>query len=168
MRPCGDCRLCCKVFPLPVLEKPAGAWCRYSCAGGCAIHGLLMPEVCRRYDCFWREHDDLLESWRPDRIGIVVTESGNVTIGCHPLPVVLFEEDIAGASRCEAGREMLDRLISRGFAVMIIHGMDARIEFDGSRYPGVTVEEIESALRHRFSQDAELLKQLGAVGEDFR
>ena len=125
-----------------------------------------MPEVCRRYDCFWREHE-LDESWRPDRTGVVVTESGSVTNGHHLLPVVLFEEDFPRATAGRAAQEMLDHFISRGFAVMIIHGLEARIEFDQLRYPGVSSGEIEIALRYELLQDAEALKQLGALGDDF-
>jgi hypothetical protein len=168
MRPCDDCRLCCKLFPLPVLEKPAGVWCRHACARGCAIHGPSTPEICRQYDCFWREHDSLPESWRPDRIGIVVTEAGNVTIGDCQMPVVLFQQDDAPAVCSEALRDMIDHFVSRGFAVMIIRGIDARIEFDRMRYPDILAEEIEVALRYELSQDAEELKRLGAVGNEYR
>ncbi len=157
-----------------------------------------MPDVCRQYDCFWREHDSLPESWRPDRVGIVVTEGGNVTVGHRLLPVVLFQEDLlfqenaaetrlpdgAGDSdfaspssdpqpcsppdRIVAAREMLDHFVRRGFAVMIICGLRGRIEFDRGRWPGVSAAEIEAALRYEMSQDADELKQLGAVGDDYR
>ena len=168
MRPCGACRLCCNVFPVPVLDKPAGAWCRHAVAAGCAIHDRRMPEVCRQYDCFWREHEALSASWRPDRIGIVVTEAGSVSVGLRWLPVVLFQEDWAEASRSGAAREMLDHFVSRGVAVMIIHGLEARIEFDRGRYADISAADIEAALRYELSQDAAELKRLGAVGDDYR
>ena len=122
MRPCGECQLCCKLFPVPVLEKPAGAWCRHSCAAGCAIHASR-PEVCRQYDCYWRDHDDLPDNCRPDRIGVVVTEAGNVSVGkkgdsphlperpagcCAQMGTVPFfrpRGDLPGRfRRCRAGR----------------------------------------------------------------
>ena len=41
-RECGACTLCCKVFDVPVLEKPAGQWCKHCLPGrGCGIHGPL-------------------------------------------------------------------------------------------------------------------------------
>jgi len=201
MRPCGDCRLCCKIFPLPVLEKAAGAWCRHAGASGCAIHGPQLPEVCRRYDCSWREHDVLSGAWRPDRIGIVVSEAGSVTVGHRLLPVVVFEVDfpeqpfqdppcgigvspasssievppvlggsetVSDASHGDAARKLLDHFVSRGVAVMIIRGLEARIEFDRMRYDGISPGDIEVALRYELSQDAEELKRLGAVSDDFR
>ena len=192
MRPCGACRLCCKVFPLPVLDKPAGAWCRHAHGEGCAVHGPQMLEICRQYDCYWREHDALPEAWRPNRIGSVVTEAGSVTVGHRWLPVVLLQEDFAEdlsqdltanqgsqpalggsettpeASRPAAPPELVDYFVGRGVAVMVIRGLEARIEFDRVRYPGVTADDIEAALRYELSQDAEELKRLGAVGDDYR
>jgi len=173
MRPCGDCRLCCKIFPLPVLDKPAGAWCRHVGAAGCEIHGPRTPDVCRQYDCYWREHEALCESWRPDRIGIVATEAGSVTVGYRVLPVVLFHEDFAEgrASRERPGDvagDLLDHFVRRGVAVMIIRGLEARIEFDRERWPGISADDIEAALRYELSQDADELKRLGAVGGEYR
>jgi hypothetical protein len=191
MRSCGDCRLCCKVFPLPLFNKPAGAWCCHAGAKGCAIHGPLLPEVCRRYDCFWREHATLPDSWRPDRIGVVVTEAGSVTIGDHLLQVVILQVDserivseqtykrsvssLASdlVTRFEAGqgfpdRELIGHLIRQGFAVMMIHGLEAKIEFDRTRWPGISADDIEAALRYELSQDAEELKRLGAVENEYR
>ncbi len=128
-----------------------------------------MPEVCRQYDCYWREHDALCESWRPDRIGVVVTEAGSVTVGQCRLPVVLFQLETASeARRGEAVRELLDHFVSRGVAVMIIHGLDARVEFDQARWPGISAADIEAALRYELSQDAEELTRLGAVGDEYR
>ena len=168
MRPCEDCRLCCKVFPLPVLDKLAGAWCRHIGAVGCAIHGPQTPEICRQYDCYWREHDDLPASWRPDRIGIVVSEAGNVTISHHVLPVV---HSSRGSFRGKPGQRgpgvarllRLARLRRDGHS-----RFGGAVEFDPARWPGIASEEIEAALRYELSQDAEELKRLGAVGDEYR
>ena len=167
MRPCGDCRLCCKLFPVPVLEKPAGEWCRHSCAGGCAIHGQGQPEVCRQYDCYWRDHDDLPDNCRPDRIGVVITEAGNVSASGHNIPVVTFQEDFAGAANGPEGAWLLARFVRRGFAVLVIHGLEARTEFDRDRYPGVSAEQIEAALLYAISQDADELRRLGAIDDSY-
>jgi hypothetical protein len=168
MRPCGECRLCCKLFPVPLLDKPAGTWCCHSCAAGCAIHGPQQPEICRQYDCYWRDHDELPAECRPDRIGVVVTEAGNVSVGGHFPPVVTFQEDSAEAARGQEAGRLLDRFVQQGFAVLVIHGLESRLEFDRARYPGVSAEAIESALRHELSQDAGELRRLGAVDDDYR
>jgi hypothetical protein len=163
MRPCGECRLCCRLFPVPLLEKPAGAWCRHSCAAGCAIHGPQQPEICRQYDCYWRDHSELPEACRPDRIGVVVTEAGTAMVGTHFLPVVTFQEDSAGAARGADAAAMLDCFVQQRFAVLVICGPESRMEFDAARYSGVSAEAIEAALHYEFSQDADELRRLGAV-----
>ena len=172
MQPCGECRLCCKVFPVPILDKPAGAWCRHNCATGCevgcAIHGPDLPEICRQYDCYWRDHDELPPEFRPDRIGLVATEAGSVSVGPWTLPVVVFQEDFAGASQGAQAANLLARLASRGAAVAIIHGLTARIVYDAVDYPGISAEAIEAVLRYELSQDAEELHRLGAVDGDYR
>lgn len=168
MRSCGECQLCCKLFPVPVLGKPAGEWCRHSCAGGCAIHGSQRPEVCLQYDCYWRDHDEVPDACRPDRIGIVVTEAGNVSVDRRSLPVVTFQEDSAGAAKGPEAARLLARFVRRGFAVLVIHGLEARTEFDRGRYPGVSAEDIEAALLYEFSQDADELRRLGAVDDSYR
>ena len=169
MQACGGCRLCCKIFPLPVLDKPADAWCRHADAAGCAIHGPRTPEVCRQYNCYWREHDALPDAWRPDRIGIVITEAGSVTVNDRRLPVVLFHEDLAeGHAGGGVAQEVLEYFVRRGMAVMIVRGLEARIEFDRERWPGISADDIEVALRYELSQDAEELKRLGAVGDEYR
>ncbi|MDP3541766.1 MAG: LysM peptidoglycan-binding domain-containing protein [Elusimicrobiota bacterium] len=90
MRTCGECRECCKVFPLPALDKPAGVWCRLLGPVGCTVHDLGQPEVCSRYACWWLEHEGLPEEARPDRIGLVVTESGTVPVDGYRLPVLVI------------------------------------------------------------------------------
>jgi hypothetical protein len=167
MRECGECQLCCKLFPVPVLDKPAGAWCRHSCAGGCAIHGPKQPEICRTYDCYWRDHDDVPDACRPDRIGVVVTESGNVMVGSHFLPVVTVQEDFEDAARGTPAARMLEGFVRDGFSVLVIHGLESRVEFDRARYADVSDEMIEAALRYELSQDADELHRLGAVDDSF-
>ena len=63
---------------------------------------------------------------------------------------------------------MLARFVRRGFAVLVIHGLEARTEFDRARYPGVSAEDIEAALLYEISQDAEELRRLGAVDDSYQ
>ena len=52
-RACGGCTLCCKVYALPEIGKPAGVWCKYCEPGkGCKIHDAL-PDPCREFFCLW-------------------------------------------------------------------------------------------------------------------
>lgn len=52
-RACGDCLLCCKVLPVPDIEKPANKWCEHAkIAHGCKIYANL-PQSCRTWSCLW-------------------------------------------------------------------------------------------------------------------
>ncbi len=167
MRTCGDCRQCCFVFPLPVLGKPAGRWCRLLGPGGCTVHDAGKPEVCRRYACYWLEHEELSEELRPDRVGLVVTESGTASVGGHTLPIAVINMAAADSDRGPAAQALLAELLAGGGAVFLLHGPDLRILYDRARYPGIGPDEIEEAFRHELSRDAEDLRRLGAVGTDF-
>lgn len=168
MRRCGECRLCCGVFPLPAIGKPAGEWCRHLCAAGCAIHDDGQPEVCRQYACYWLEHESLPEETRPDRLGVVVTESGAVTVGGHEIPVLVINLVEADSDRGPAARKMIEDFLAAGMAALLLHGPDMRVVYDRARYPGIGLEDIEAAFKHERSLDAEELRRLGAVDKGFR
>ncbi len=70
---CGSCTLCCKLFPVPELQKPAGTWCRHIAQGrGCGIHETR-PPVCRAFDCQWLYNADLGPEWKPERCKFVLS-----------------------------------------------------------------------------------------------
>jgi hypothetical protein len=168
MRKCGECRLCCNVFPLPVLDKPAGRWCHLLGPGGCTVHDLGQPEVCSQYACYWLEHEGLPEEARPDRLGLVVTERGTVTVGGHELTVLVINLLKPDSDRSPAAQAMLSDFLADGMAALLLHGPDMRIVYDRTRYPSIRPEDIEAAFRYESSRDAEELRRLGAVGESFR
>lgn len=72
-RSCGTCTLCCKVFDVPSLEKPAGQWCKHCSPGrGCGIHETR-PQHCRSFHCMWMTTDFLGPDWKPERSKFVLT-----------------------------------------------------------------------------------------------
>lgn len=168
MRTCGECRLCCNVFPLPAIDKPAGRWCQLLGPAGCTVHDLGQPEVCSQYACYWLEHEGLPEESRPDRVGMVVTESGTVTVGGHELPVLVINLVKPDSDRSPAAQAMIADFLAAGMAVLLLHGPDMRIVYDQTRYTTIRPDDIEAAFRYERSQDAEELRRLGAVGESFR
>jgi hypothetical protein len=168
MRKCGECRQCCNVFPLPALDKPAGVWCRLLGPGGCTVHDLGQPEVCSRYACYWLEHESLPDESRPDRVGMVVTESGTMPVGGYMIPVLVINLLNADSDRGPAARALLEEFLAAGKAALLLHGPDMRIAYDRTRYPTISPEDIETAFRYERSLDAEELRRLGAVGESFR
>ena len=72
-RSCGTCTLCCKVFDVPALEKPAGQWCGHCKPGrGCGIHETR-PGHCRSFHCLWMMQTWLGPEWKPERSKMVLT-----------------------------------------------------------------------------------------------
>jgi hypothetical protein len=75
-RACGTCTMCCKVFVIPELEKPAGTWCMHVRQGaGCSIHAAR-PDRCRRFFCLWMtSKEPLPPEMKPERSKFVLTTS---------------------------------------------------------------------------------------------
>ncbi|TDR94545.1 hypothetical protein [Enterovirga rhinocerotis] len=72
-RNCGSCTLCCKVYDVPALEKPAGRWCDHCKPGrGCGIHATR-PDHCRAFFCLWMTQTWLGPEWKPERAKMVLT-----------------------------------------------------------------------------------------------
>ena len=72
-RDCGACTLCCKVFDVPSLAKPAGRWCQHCLPGkGCGIHETR-PEHCRAFFCQWMTDASFGPEWKPDIAKFVIT-----------------------------------------------------------------------------------------------
>jgi hypothetical protein len=72
-RDCGTCTLCCKVYDVPSLTKPAGKWCSHCTPGkGCGIHETR-PDHCRSFYCFFMTQAWLGPEWKPEICKFVVT-----------------------------------------------------------------------------------------------
>ena len=71
-RSCGECHLCCKVFPIPETGKSDDGWCpRLDPATGCKAHGAR-PAACREFFCTWRYDASLGDEWKPCVAGFVL------------------------------------------------------------------------------------------------
>ena len=65
-RSCGTCSLCCKVYTIKELSKPAGRWCVHRVRGsGCGIHPDR-PRSCRDFFCSWLVDPNLGPEWKPE------------------------------------------------------------------------------------------------------
>jgi hypothetical protein len=73
-RQCGDCQLCCKLLPVPPLQKAAGVACRFQkFHKGCTVYGKpAMPRECAIWNCRWLVNDDTDELSWPDRSHYVI------------------------------------------------------------------------------------------------
>jgi len=71
-RVCGSCSLCCKLLPIPPLNKPAGKRCDYQRHGkGCTIYADR-PDSCRAWPCRWLVDKSTAGLPRPDRAHYVI------------------------------------------------------------------------------------------------
>jgi Fe-S-cluster containining protein len=71
-RSCGSCSLCCKLYPVRELSKPAGQWCVHSARGeGCADH-TNRPQACRQFFCSWLTEASLGPEWKPETARFVL------------------------------------------------------------------------------------------------
>lgn len=89
-RSCGPCTACCTVLPIetPTFTKPPNITCMHCSAERCGIYETR-PEPCRGYHCIWRQAPKLGEEWRPDIIGVLVTdEYDDVPVG-YALPTAI-------------------------------------------------------------------------------
>jgi len=65
--------MCCKLFHIPALDKPAGRWCGHWAAGkGCGIHPDR-PDQCRQFFCLWLSDPTVPDVWKPDHSRIVLS-----------------------------------------------------------------------------------------------
>jgi Fe-S-cluster containining protein len=59
--------MCCELPAIAPLQKPQNVLCQHAVRGaGCTIYENR-PEVCRTFNCHWKQVDYLGEEWRPDR-----------------------------------------------------------------------------------------------------
>jgi hypothetical protein len=74
-RECGSCSMCCKVYNISEINKPAGKWCTHCKPGkGCVIHDAL-PNQCAEFNCLWRTQETIGPAWKPDQARMVLTSS---------------------------------------------------------------------------------------------
>lgn len=151
------------MYPLPALGKPAHTPCRHLCAAGCGVHGAGQPEVCREYSCCWLDHEELPEEYRPDRVGMVVTESGSLVVKGRELLVLVATLSVPDRDPGPDARAMLEGFSAAGLVAFVVDGPALRVVYDRRRYAGISPRELEAALQAERARDAEELRRLGAV-----
>jgi hypothetical protein len=84
-RSCGTCNMCCKLPPVPEINKPELVWCKHCRPGmaeGCAIYASR-PQVCADFACNWLMDLGFGDEWFPQRSKIVIRgtdEGGSATL----------------------------------------------------------------------------------------
>lgn len=71
MRDCGRCAWCCYFPTAPELNKPTNEWCKHCDIGkGCSIY-KDRPLSCKQFECLWYKQNQIPESLRPDKCGVM-------------------------------------------------------------------------------------------------
>lgn len=126
-RQCGACSLCCKLIPVPPMQKVAGEKCAHQRSTGCNIYARR-PMECRVWHCKWIINDDAAELSRPDRSHYVidmmpdyVTVTNNENGERFDLPCVQIWVDPKhrDAHRDPALRRWLLRRANDGFVALV-------------------------------------------------
>ena len=159
--------MCCKVFPLPVLDKPENQWCQFLSPAGCICTSMGSRKSASNMRVTgW--NTGMPDDCRPDRIGVVATECGSVSVAGKVLPIFVLTQAEPEACRAPAAQAWIDSMVAGGWVLLLVCGPDMQMAYDRSRYAAISAAEIEVAFRYERSQDAEELKSLGAVSEDYR
>ena len=118
MRECGGCNLCCEIFYIDVLAKPANVWCKHCERGvGCKIYAMR-PQPCREFRCAWLMSPDMADRYRPDRIGLFVTGSNDPNV-----LVVMVDPDRPDAWQEGDGSKVVEYCVRElGKQVLIVAG----------------------------------------------
>lgn len=90
-RQCGACQLCCRLLPIPVLNKPANTRCKAQKVGkGCMVYAFR-PDACRVYACRWLADRETAGMKRPDRAHYVIdAEADKIRLVPHDGSVANF------------------------------------------------------------------------------
>lgn len=72
-RSCGSCIACCVTprIDSASFNKPANSLCPHCTGTACAIY-QTRPAPCRSFFCAWRQSEQMDDSWRPDRSGVIL------------------------------------------------------------------------------------------------
>jgi len=82
MQDCGNCDLCCKFPYIPETDSKSGDYCKYCESGiGCKVYSVR-PDLCRIFECCWKQMRLRTEELRPDKCGVMFEKwSDKVIIG---------------------------------------------------------------------------------------
>ena len=113
---CDDCNLCCKLLPVPYINKNSETWCKYYDVG-CTIYGNH-PDECKEYMCMWLQMEVAKIEMRPDKSHIIFDKISDKTI------CAVHETDFK-ISNLVMGQ--IKAFNKEGFSVVVFHGNEKLI-----------------------------------------
>ena len=120
-RSCGDCTLCCKVYPVPAVDnKPANVWCKHCTPGkGCGIWAVR-PQFCKDFHCHWIHEHSLGEEWKPSIAKFVMNNEAvdRFAVICDPGHPTAWSRAPYGSQL----RKIAAKLLENGRYMMVYSG----------------------------------------------
>jgi hypothetical protein len=105
---CDGCTACCTLLPVTEINKPRNVTCEH-CAVGCSIY-KDRPQSCRDFECAYLQGNNIPESLRPDKCGIMfIKKTDRIFVG-FLVPGVKITEEAKG---------QIDSFQKQGFSVIL-------------------------------------------------
>jgi hypothetical protein len=118
---CGSCTMCCKVYDVPMLSKPAGKWCTHCKPGnGCSIWETR-PDFCQSFFCRYMLDANLGPEWKPDLCKFVMSyqPNGTFAVTCdHGFRHAWKQEPYYSAIK-----RMALQLLNNGITLYVVDGV---------------------------------------------
>lgn len=107
---CGECTLCCDLFPIEEFNKPPDTKCDY-CDKGCLLHGTKkMPLECSNFECAYYQMEKIPIDLRPDKCGIIFEKlDDDIFYGTVNHKVKISDK----------GKAQIDAFLKQGFSVIL-------------------------------------------------
>lgn len=131
---CGECTLCCDLFPVKWLDKPMNTSCVH-CDIGCKIHETK-PSECSDFNCAYVQMEKANIELRPDNCGVIFEKlSDNIFFGTLNPNTTLTE----------FGKKQVYNFVKQGYSVVL-----ASIKKTTNKF-FINENHIEEEIRKEFS-----------------
>ncbi len=120
---CGGCTLCCKLFDIPDLHKPAYTKCEHCIENvGCNIYNNR-PRCCRGFNCAWLQNVGAPIELRPDKCKIIFEKISDD---------VFFGTQDADFPMTQMGKNQIIAFNNQGYSVVLsVKGIHQLYLIDG-------------------------------------
>ena len=107
---CGECTLCCTMFPVKWLDKPPLTDCKHCVLNkGCSIQDTKEDE-CRDFDCMYVQVSNVPLELRPDKCGIIFEKYSDR---------IIYGTVNPKAEISDMGKQQVHAFNNQGFSVVL-------------------------------------------------
>ena len=110
---CNGCTLCCRVLPIPWMNKPPGVWCKHCDIGvGCKIWDDPVTDECKTFVCAYNQIENAPIELRPDKCKVIFEKVDNsIFLGTmHPHYLKAYKRKVI--------QEQIKIFSKRGFSIV--------------------------------------------------